>query len=162
MAAEFNTDRPNDDVVLFYGFDAQFVEGPATAVREYLADVDPEFIADVDDNLRLLESEAVRGERYNVAAEHVDVAEATVAVIADRFERRADDTPSGPRGGPTTWPGDTSGRRNRPPRSREPATMTPSPTVPSAFAMSACPRTSRGFSTTRTTNESYSGHTTVT
>ncbi|MEM4781447.1 MAG: erythromycin esterase family protein [Halalkalicoccus sp.] len=88
---EFNADRPLDDRVRFYGFDAQFVEKPVVAVREYLSAVDPDGLAEIADDICSLESKDVRGERYAVAKEHVDAAEATVAALTDRFERREDE-----------------------------------------------------------------------
>lgn len=83
----FNADRPAEDRVRFYGFDAQFVEEPAAAIREYLSAADSGFLTEVDDNLRSLESEGIRGQRYNIAEEHLDTAMSTTAALVDRFER---------------------------------------------------------------------------
>lgn len=88
---EFNVDRAAEDRVRFYGFDIQFVESAASAVREYLSGVDSDALAVVDDDLRLLESKDVRGERYGVAEEHLDSVETTVAALVDRFDRRGDE-----------------------------------------------------------------------
>lgn len=41
----FNEDRPSGDQVRFYGIDMQYTAGPARAIRDYLADEDPELRA---------------------------------------------------------------------------------------------------------------------
>lgn len=88
---EFNADRPADDWVRIRGFDAQYVEEPAWAIREFLDDIDPEFLETVADNLETLADESVRGDRYNIAEEHVEMAEETVAMLIDRFESRIEE-----------------------------------------------------------------------
>lgn len=42
---DFNEDRPAGDQVRFYGIDMQYTAGPARAIRDYLADEDPELRA---------------------------------------------------------------------------------------------------------------------
>ncbi|MFB6146125.1 MAG: erythromycin esterase family protein [Halobacteriaceae archaeon] len=87
---EFNGGRPVDDRVRIRGFDAQYVEGPARAIQDFLVEVDPGFLEQVADNLAILADETVRGDRHNVAEEHVELAEETVSTLADRFASQAD------------------------------------------------------------------------
>lgn len=50
----FNEGRPEDDRVAVRGFDAQFYDVNATAVRSYLDRVDPEYLSTVEDSLEPL------------------------------------------------------------------------------------------------------------
>lgn len=83
---EFNEGRPPDDRVRFYGFDLQFTQGPAAALREFLAEVDPEFLSEVDERLAPLESEESNGERTPVGPEYLDGIESLLEALDDRFE----------------------------------------------------------------------------
>jgi erythromycin esterase len=48
---EFNTDRPSADRVEVRGYDAQFHDINAAAIRSYLERVDPEYVAEISDSL---------------------------------------------------------------------------------------------------------------
>ncbi|MFB6202449.1 MAG: erythromycin esterase family protein [Halorhabdus sp.] len=85
---EFNINHPDNDRVRIRGFDAQYVEEAAQAIRNFLADTDPEFLERVTDDLETLADERIRGDRYNVANEHIETAEETVATLKDRFKNR--------------------------------------------------------------------------
>lgn len=86
---EFNTDRPDDDRVRIRGFDAQYVEEAARAIRDFLADTDPEFLEQIADNLETLADKRVQGDRYNIAEEHIETAEETIRTLEGRFENRS-------------------------------------------------------------------------
>ncbi|WP_257298572.1 erythromycin esterase family protein [Haloarchaeobius sp. FL176] len=45
---EYNESRPRSERVRFHGIDAQYLPGAATALSEYLAAVDPEYLATVE------------------------------------------------------------------------------------------------------------------
>lgn len=83
---EFNADGPDDDRVRIRGFDAQYVEEAARAIRDFLADTDPRFLEQIADNLEILTDERVRGDRYNIAEKHIEMAEETAAKLESRFE----------------------------------------------------------------------------
>jgi erythromycin esterase len=85
----FNENRPVDDRVRFYGFDLQFTQGPAEALREFLADVDPEFLREVEARLVPLESEESNGERTPIDPEYLDGTESLLGTLDDRFDSRA-------------------------------------------------------------------------
>lgn len=86
---EFNGNRPDGDQVRIRGFDAQYVEKAARAIRNFLADTDPEFLERIADDLEPLEDERIRGDRYNVTSEHIETAEETAATLEDRFDNRS-------------------------------------------------------------------------
>ena len=86
---EFNEGRPLDDRVRFYGFDLQFTQGPAEALREFIATVDPEFLPEVENRLTPLESEESNGERTPIDSEYLDDTESLLETLDDRFERSA-------------------------------------------------------------------------
>ena len=87
----FNRDRPADDRVRVFGFDAPSVSTPADALREYLRRVDPEPPATVRDGLDLLADGEVSAVPFPLAAEHVPAAEETVEALETRFEAREDE-----------------------------------------------------------------------
>lgn len=51
---EFNEGRPDSDQAVVYGYDAQFYDTNATAIRTYLRDVDPDYLDEIDDQLEPL------------------------------------------------------------------------------------------------------------
>jgi len=51
---EFNDDRPADDQVTVRGYDAQFHDVSATAIRSYLQRVDPSYLSEIGTNLEPL------------------------------------------------------------------------------------------------------------
>jgi erythromycin esterase len=44
---EFNADRPLENRVRFHGVDPQYAMGPAEAIREFLWEVDPYYLAEI-------------------------------------------------------------------------------------------------------------------
>jgi erythromycin esterase len=50
----FNADRPSEDRVVVRGYDAQFHDVNATAIRRYLERVDPDYLSTVDEDLNPL------------------------------------------------------------------------------------------------------------
>ncbi len=88
---EFNRGRDPGDRVRFYGFDLQHTAGSARAVREYLGDVDPEYLDGVREGMTDLVDEEMNQRGHGVAAARLDDAERLVADLGERFEeRRAD------------------------------------------------------------------------
>lgn len=81
---EYNADRPRPERLRFYGIDAQFMLGPAAALREYLADVDPEYLPTVADDLDLLAEEHVR--THDVDDDEAAELQATLDRAADLVE----------------------------------------------------------------------------
>lgn len=78
---EFNSGRPDDDTVTVRGYDAQFYDVNATAIRDYLQQVDPDYLAAVDETLAPLTSRDhdSAGEQY--------LTEARAALIEDLRSR---------------------------------------------------------------------------
>ncbi|PSQ16978.1 succinoglycan biosynthesis [Halobacteriales archaeon QS_8_69_26] len=94
----FNEDRDPEDRVRFYGVDMQFSGGPARALREYLDEADPDFLADVEAGLRELEDEDLNGgDDESFERRREDVA-ALLSDLEDRFadRREAYEAATGP------------------------------------------------------------------
>lgn len=87
---EYNADRPRAERLRFYGVDAQFLLGPAAELRDYLADVDPEYLATVADDLDVLAAEqfwthGVEGEEATEVQSKLDRAGDLVEMLDERF-----------------------------------------------------------------------------
>jgi len=84
---DFNKGRPSDDQVRFYGIDMQFAAGPARAVDEYLASVDPEFHDQHSEILDILIEHDLTAneEKQN---ERVAAADEFVSTVTTRFQER--------------------------------------------------------------------------
>jgi erythromycin esterase len=88
---EFNADRPLDDRVRFFGVDAQYTEGPAEALRAFFADADPEFLADVREDLTTSADEGLPPHYDDDCDERVTAADRVVPEIRARLDARDDD-----------------------------------------------------------------------
>lgn len=66
---EFNEERPLEDRVKFYGFDAQYTSGAIDWLRDYLEEVNPELLASLDSTLDLADDE---GEPLELGADEMD------------------------------------------------------------------------------------------
>jgi len=89
----FNADRPEDDRVRFYGFDAQFTTGPASAVEEYLRTVDADLLDANREEATMLAEEGLRatiGDDETDLDARLERANALVATLEEQFEERRD------------------------------------------------------------------------
>lgn len=83
---EFNEGRSRDDQVRFWGYDAQYTTGPAAAIQEYLAAVDPDVLADHDDTLQMLQDRDPRIDSEGDREARVDTAHQMVAALREVFD----------------------------------------------------------------------------
>ncbi len=88
---EFNADRPPADCVRFYGVDLQFTQGPAEALREFLAEADPAFLNEVEDSLAPLESEESNGEHTPIGLDQLESTGSLLGKLDDRLDSHATD-----------------------------------------------------------------------
>lgn len=83
---EFNSDRPRDDQVNFYGIDMQFTPGPARALIDYLGTVDSEFRAANVDTLKMLADRRVNDDQHR--DERLADAERFTSALGARLDER--------------------------------------------------------------------------
>lgn len=86
---DFNKNRPSTDQVKFYGIDMQFTAGPAQALDDYLAEVDPDFRAQYADTLEMLADMGLTDEEHQ--DERLSNADRFVTDLAHRFVERKSD-----------------------------------------------------------------------
>lgn len=81
----FNTARPRDDRVEFYGFDAQYTHGAVERLRDHLDAVDPDILTDVDDDLDVVDDEGEPPHQADDIPERVEAADRVVPRLRDHF-----------------------------------------------------------------------------
>ena len=82
----FNSERPLDDRVRFYGFDMQYTRGAATAVVEYLEDVDPDALDDARKDLEILADHGLRPRKAEGRGDRLTAAGRVIPELRTTFE----------------------------------------------------------------------------
>jgi len=81
----YNRERPEEQRVVFYGFDTQFTSGPVRAVTDFLEAVDPATLEAVQGGLALLE-DGLRSESDDLETK-LDRGGSVIDELRDRFNR---------------------------------------------------------------------------
>jgi erythromycin esterase len=85
----FNEGR--DDPITFYGIDMQYTPGPARAILDYLAGLDPTGLSTHQESLELLADQGLETEPGNVIEDRLRAGEDLVEALRDRFDKRETD-----------------------------------------------------------------------
>jgi len=83
---DFNADRPLDDRVRVFGFDAQYTHGAVERLRGFLDTVDPEFRAELDAALETLDDEGEPAHRADSLDATISAADGVLDRLAARFD----------------------------------------------------------------------------
>jgi erythromycin esterase len=81
----YNEGRPEPEKVRVYGFDMQSESGPATAVREYVAENHPEFVDEHEATFEMLENYGISPYRANDPAGNVETTETFLRTVRDHL-----------------------------------------------------------------------------
>lgn len=92
---EYNADRPRAERLRFYGIDAQYMVGAAVALSEYIATVDPDYLATVEEDCDALAGDTLYthdldGDAAADAQTELDRATDLAADLDARFEAHED------------------------------------------------------------------------
>lgn len=83
---DFNEGRRRDDQVRFWGYDAQYTTGPAAAIQEYLAAVDPDTLADHGDTLQMLQDRDLRTDSDGDREARIVTARQMITALQEVFD----------------------------------------------------------------------------
>jgi len=84
---EFNEDRPPEDEVRFFGFDSQYAVGGAEALQPFLADADPDLLAEYREPLEMLADWGLDPQHDDeVLAPRIDDASAFLDAFRERLD----------------------------------------------------------------------------
>lgn len=86
----YNADRPGDDRVHVYGIDAQYTTGAVAELRSFLARVDEEYLASIDESLSVVDDHGQPPGQRDPAVEddHLAAMDRLVDDLGDRLEER--------------------------------------------------------------------------
>lgn len=84
----FNADRPVEDRVRFYGFDAQYTQGAVDELVEYLDAVDPDFLRTVREDLETAACGGIPAHMDDDPEARIEATERAVPVLRDRLHER--------------------------------------------------------------------------
>jgi erythromycin esterase len=87
----FNADRPREDRVRFFGVDAQYTQGPVDALREFFADVDPEFRDAIGDELAAAADDGTPPQQEDDTQNRATAADRVASEIQTRLDARGDE-----------------------------------------------------------------------
>ncbi|WP_227354082.1 erythromycin esterase family protein [Haladaptatus salinisoli] len=81
----FNADRPVDDRVRFYGFDAQYSHGAVDELVEFFESADAEYLSTVRDDLNAADDEGTPPHQDEARKAHFEAAERVIPKLRDRL-----------------------------------------------------------------------------
>jgi len=86
----FNAGRPLEDRVRFYGFDAQYTQGPVDRLLTYLDEVAPDFVESVREDLETVADDGTPTQQNENVGEQRAAADRVLPRVRERLDDRRD------------------------------------------------------------------------
>jgi erythromycin esterase len=83
----FNADRPLEDCVRFYGFDAQYTQGPVDEIVAFFQAVDPDFLETVREDLETVADDGTSAYADEHREARIEAADRVLPALHDRPEQ---------------------------------------------------------------------------